>query len=102
MLDIDEPSEVVAAAGKFSGAIAAADQRVAAIVAQLVVPARPRSPLDAELVRRLDWIKDVLGNALADSANRADATYLRVRRLMDDLVAADADNGALICRSGST
>lgn len=67
MLDMDEPHEVNAAAGRFAGAIETVSGQVSGTVSDLVLHHRPGSALDRTLDTHRQGIVTAFGNALAAS-----------------------------------
>ncbi|WP_063053631.1 hypothetical protein [Nocardia arthritidis] len=73
--DTDDPHEVVAAAHKFRTAIATVGGQVEQIIAGFVVPRRPESEIDRQLVACTDkWIKSPCEAAVHANGRRVDAT----------------------------
>jgi hypothetical protein len=75
-LDMDEATEVVLAAGRFAGAATTYTGQVSDTVDGLTVPVRADSPLDRDLVGKLDWIVSAFGTSVTTADGRT-GTVLR-------------------------
>lgn len=101
MLDIDEATEVLAAAGRFTGAATGAAGQIAATAADLVLRTRPESGLDRDLVGALNWMKSAVAQAARRDDGQADATYALALAQLEALTGADLSGGAVVDRCES-
>ncbi|WP_069159713.1 hypothetical protein [Nocardia altamirensis] len=101
MLDMDDPSEVLAAASRFTGAIGAANGQVARVAQALTPREHPGSAIDDALVDRAAWVRATFERALAVSGARAAAVYRRALVTVRALEDADAVGGVRIAGSES-
>jgi hypothetical protein len=76
VLDMDEPYQVVAAAGKFTRAITTATEQVDTTTAGLTLPNGPSSPLDYKLVGTRNWITETFDNATGITRGKAYTAFL--------------------------
>ncbi len=96
MLNMDEPHEVIAASGRFAGAITAVTDRVGGIVHDLVLPANQGSPLDQQCCSVNNWIAEHLDDAGNRHSGIAVATYRRARDNTIAIAGSDASGAAQI------
>ncbi|WP_280442703.1 hypothetical protein [Nocardia brasiliensis] len=101
MLDIDDPSEVLAAASRFTDAVDVVNGQVAQVARDLTPHERPGSAIDAALVARADWVRAAFEKALAESGARAAAVHRRTRTTVRALADTDAGAAAHIDRTES-
>ncbi|WP_280454748.1 hypothetical protein [Nocardia brasiliensis] len=101
MLDMDDVSDVLAAASRFAGAISAANGQVARIARELTPRERPGSAIDAALAGHAEWIRATFDSALAASASRATAVYRRTQTTVRALEDADTISALRINRAES-
>ncbi|MQY28223.1 hypothetical protein [Nocardia aurantia] len=95
-LDIDEATEVVLAAAKFTGAATTYTGKVSDTVDGLTVPARADSPLDRDLVGKLDWIVSSFGGSVTTDDGRSDTILLDAVKAVDALAGTDILGGLVV------
>jgi hypothetical protein len=101
MVNMDEPHEVNAAAGKFAGAIETVAGQVSGTVSDLVLHHRPESALDRALDARRQWIVTTFGQALATGKSRARMTHAATVSTTTVLTEADTAGGTHVRRYDS-
>ncbi|MFE9575203.1 hypothetical protein ACFYO1_02360 [Nocardia sp. NPDC006044] len=101
MLDMDEASEVIAAAGRFTRAVDAVNGTVSRAVDSFVTDRGAASALDRALTARTDWIRATFGKAVADSDRRAESLYQHAAHVVNTVEAADARGAAELPRAGT-
>jgi len=97
--DMDDPAEVLAAAGRYRTAAAAVSDGIARILRELALPQQGRSPLDRELVARLDWITTTLGDAAAGRDAHVADTHTAVTDSVHALEEADRSGARIVQRA---
>ncbi len=70
--DIDDPQEVIAAAGRYRAAASAVTDRVEGALRELVLPGGAESALDRALEARLHWVRAALARAVDGHVARTD------------------------------
>lgn len=100
MVDIDAPQEVIAASGRFAGAITSVTDRVGAISGDLALPSRPESMLDDRLGAVNRWIAATLANARIRQAHFATATHQQATNTTNMLADAETTGAAAVYGSG--
>ncbi|MFE9327710.1 hypothetical protein ACIHDR_39990 [Nocardia sp. NPDC052278] len=93
MLDIDEPHEVNAAAGRFAGAIETVSGQVSGTVSDLVLHHRPESALDRSLDAHRQEIVTAFDQAVAASNHGARITHAGTVSTTNVLADADVAGG---------
>ncbi|MBF6467321.1 hypothetical protein IU427_19345 [Nocardia beijingensis] len=97
--DTDDPHEVVAAAQKFHTAITTVGGQVQQIIAGFVLPRRPESEIDRQLVACTEeWIKSPCESAVHANGRHVDATTVVTAQV--SYTHGDADRaGAAVVRN---
>ncbi|WP_216897858.1 hypothetical protein [Nocardia alni] len=72
--DIDDPEEVIAAAGRYRLAASAVTDRVEGTLRELVLPRRAESVLDRALAARLHWVCAALSRRVDGHVARVDTS----------------------------
>jgi len=101
MLDMDEPHEVNAAAGRFAGALETVADQVSRTVADLVPHHRPVSALDWSLHTQLGLMTTAFHPALAANTGGARNTHTQTVSTTDAYTAADVAGRAHVYGSES-
>jgi hypothetical protein len=101
MVDMDEPHEVNAAAGRFAGAIETVSGQVSGTVADLVLHHRPKTALDRSLDTHRQEIVTAFGHAVAANKHGARVTHTATVSTTNVLTDADAAGGAHVQRYDS-
>ncbi|MFE2961012.1 hypothetical protein [Nocardia tengchongensis] len=96
LLDIDDPAEVLAAAGRSAVAGAAAVGRAVQTARHLVVHPRECSQFDEDLIARLDSLRGVVTETATATGVRSAATYHQVAQAIPALIDADAVGGRIL------
>ena len=99
MLDMDEPHEVNAAAGRFAGALETVAGQVSSTVADLVPRHRPKSALDRSLDTQRDLMVTAFGPVLAANTGGARNTHNQAVSTTNAYTAADVAGRAHVYRS---
>ncbi|GAA5104471.1 hypothetical protein [Nocardia iowensis] len=98
MLDIDSPSEVIAAAVVFARSVTAVTDRVAATTRECTPQHAPVSQLDHQLVASLEWIKSVCARAAATGRADSESSFQKTVRIAEALDAADQHGAQRIAK----
>lgn len=96
LLDIDDPAEVLAAAGRSAVTGAAAVGQAVQTARHLVVHPRECSPFDEDLIARLDSLRGVITETATATGTRSAATYHHVAQAIPALADADAVGGQVL------
>ncbi|WP_280451349.1 hypothetical protein [Nocardia cyriacigeorgica] len=98
MLDMEEPPEVIAAAGTFVRAIETVNGQVGSITDALVHFRNADSPLDHATDTVLDWIVEVFTASRSTSANSLLETLVQTTAGATALETADLDGATRVRR----
>jgi hypothetical protein len=98
MLDVDEPHEVNAAAGRFAGALETVAGQVSETVANLVPSHPPKSALDHALYVHGDLMLAAFGPTIAANNGAARNTSDQTVSTMDAYAATDVAGRAHVLR----
>ncbi|MEV6139346.1 hypothetical protein AB0L63_25500 [Nocardia sp. NPDC051990] len=101
MVDMDEPHEVNASAGRFAGAIETVSGQVSGTVSDLVLHHRPESALDRSLDAHRQAIVTAFGRALTASNRGARVTHAATVSTTNVLTDADTAGAAHVNRYDS-
>ncbi|WP_433602244.1 hypothetical protein ACQPXH_11225 [Nocardia sp. CA-135953] len=101
MVDMDEPHEVNAAAGRFAGAIETVSDQVSGTVSDLVLHHRPESDLDRSLDAHRQEIVTAFGHAVAANNHGARITHTATVSTTNVLTDADVRGGTYVQRYDS-
>ncbi|MFE3081481.1 hypothetical protein ACFXG7_35910 [Nocardia tengchongensis] len=97
LLDIDEPAEVIAAAGRVTAASAAVTSHVNAVIGALVPAGEASSELDRVLIEALrSSLASAFGSATAAHDVRSATIYTDTTQAVSELAAAEEDAGRAI------
>ncbi|BCK57283.1 hypothetical protein [Nocardia wallacei] len=99
MLDMDEPDEVIAAAGKFRAAVTSVTDHVDAVADDLNLPRGPQSPLDHGCAGVHRLIPAMLREATPAHAGYAITTNQNATETTTVLATADIDGGLQVHRA---
>ncbi|WP_327146937.1 hypothetical protein [Nocardia sp. NBC_01327] len=102
LLDIDEPEEVIAAAGRVASASAAVTDQMIAVARGLVPAGSASSGLDCALMNSAQSVRSSLTYAATSDSDRAVAVHRYVVGAVQALVATDDSGRTLIDHSGES
>ncbi|MCX4092178.1 hypothetical protein [Nocardia sp. alder85J] len=95
-LDIDEATEVVGAAGKFGVAATTFTGSVTGTVDDFTVPVRASSPLDRDLVGKLNWMVSAFGSSVRTDDGRTGMILRDTVTAVDALTGTDIFGGTTV------
>lgn len=96
-LDIDEPDEIIAAAGRVTATAAAVTGRAGTTIAGLVPQGSAKCELDTALLGVLDWVKTGCSTAVTSDSKGSSAAHHFIVQAAHALTTAD-DHGRAVVR----